>query len=257
MVMEMKDRLSFVVQLVVLGLLFKQNKILATAQQGNVDKYNPTPAFFSWSSWLRKYWPMLVMAVLMLSSWIPYLLDGRRRSHQAAVLATVIEEKRQFSMTINSLNCEIVERGRLLKESVDRESKLRIGLGRSAPEKKALIPNVSQGAGSAFSLNQSGGITAGTLNVDTRKHLKISDVQQTEVTNALRNFSGRKASIFFSNQTPETYAFGEKLKMAMEAAGIMVETSEGTTYMHGTLPPGVSLYIGDDNADIAKALAGC
>jgi len=62
--------------------------------------------------------------------------------------------------------------------------------------------------------------------------------------------------IFFHNATPETEAFGKRLQTAMEAAGITVQVEGyGTSYANGPVAPGVSLSVGDDNLDIAKAIS--
>jgi hypothetical protein len=52
---------------------------------------------------VKRYWPILVMTLMMLAVWIPFLTW---RS-QATDLARVIEEKRQQSITINAINEEL------------------------------------------------------------------------------------------------------------------------------------------------------
>jgi hypothetical protein len=209
-------------------------------------------------------WARWASAVLCL-----YLAQFMAYRNQTLNLAKVVEEKRQFSMKINALDTELADKNQLLQQSVERENECKSKLSALQVSKSATRATVSssgsqsppigslqQGPGSAFSQNQSGGVTAGTINVDTRKHLVLGDAQQDGITDGLRRFKGRSLEIFFHNATPETEAFGKRLQTAMEAAGITVQVEGyGTSYANGPVAPGVSLSVGDDNLDIAKAIS--
>ncbi len=57
------------------------------------------------------------------------------------------------------------------------------------------VGSVSQGPGSAFSVGQQGDITAGTINVDTRRRISVSDTHVIAMIDAMKPFAGRGAFV--------------------------------------------------------------
>jgi hypothetical protein len=92
-------------------------------------------------------------------------------------------------------------------------------------------------------------------NIDTRHHLRISESQQSAITGAMRNFSGRKAFILCNGGTTEQVEFGKKMQAALEAAGIQAEFHTGVAMSEGEdAMPWLFVGWGEHNSDMANAL---
>jgi hypothetical protein len=50
-----------------------------------------------------KYWPLLIMLLLMFANWIPFIMHRA----QASALDRVVEEKKQLSIKVNELDAEV------------------------------------------------------------------------------------------------------------------------------------------------------
>jgi len=100
------------------------------------------------------------------------------------------------------------------------------------------------------------GINTGTLNVDTRTHIMLTNDQQTAITDRLKEFSGRKCTIMLNNPTQEMGAFGNRLQSAMKSAGIDCELRSGMVMMEGggVVPSPLFVQVGQTNLDVALAL---
>jgi hypothetical protein len=109
--------------------------------------------------------------------------------------------------------------------------------------------------GSAVSVNQQGGITAGTINIDTHPHLKMTDSQAAGVTEAMRPFAGRPAFILVNNGNAELVEFGNRLNEALLAAQVKSDLAQGVSMSEGKEAPKV-LFVGfkTKTADLASAL---
>jgi hypothetical protein len=92
--------------------------------------------------------------------------------------------------------------------------------------------SITQGAGSALSFGQSGGITAGTVNVDSHPDLVMSDVQRESALSEIgaSSMDGISISVLVTNQaTPKNFAFARQLEKLLRDAGASV--SESSAYM--------------------------
>jgi hypothetical protein len=100
------------------------------------------------------------------------------------------------------------------------------------------------------------GINTGTVNVNTRSHIVLTDDQQAEVTKSLAAFTGRKCFIMLNNATDETSLFGERLRDSMKGAGIECRLESGMMAMEGgkAMPSPLYVQVGKNNQDLAVAL---
>lgn len=131
----------------------------------------------------------------------------------------------------------------------------------STPAQPGAVPQsvgtVNQGPGSAFSINQQGGITAGTVNIDPRPHIALTDAQAAIITEALKPFAGRHAIILAHGGTQEQVAFGKKLTAALDAAGVQTDFGTGMAFSEaGDALPWLFIGWGEHNKDMANALVG-
>jgi hypothetical protein len=125
--------------------------------------------------------------------------------------------------------------------------------------KSSPIPSIKQGAGSALSINQQGGITAGTIgtvNVGPPP-LVINHEQQDHLTASLRpfasQFSEKKINISLHNATNETAEFGSGLDAAFRAAGFQTNTGP-VSFIGAVLSRGVTIRFGTNRTKIAEAV---
>ena len=109
--------------------------------------------------------------------------------------------------------------------------------------------------GSAVSINQQGGITAGTVNTDTHPHLVMTDIQRDLITDAMKPYTGKSAFILVNGGTNELLDFGNKVNAALGAAGIKTEIHQGMAFSEGS-DRRRALFVGfkSSNADMANAL---
>jgi hypothetical protein len=117
------------------------------------------------------------------------------------------------------------------------------------------VGTINQGPGSALSVNQQGGITAATVNIDTRPHFALTDAQAEIITQAMTAFAGRHALILAHGGTREQVTFGKKLKAALDAAGIQADFGTGMAFSEdGDALPWLFIGWGEHNKDMAGAL---
>jgi len=118
------------------------------------------------------------------------------------------------------------------------------------------VGSVTQGDGSAFSVNQRGGITAGTINLGPPP-LVISKQQEAILTGSIRpfleQFAGQKVNISLHHATSETEEFGKRLAVAFEAAGFHINEGE-VDFVGATLDRGVTIRFGENRELMANAV---
>jgi hypothetical protein len=127
---------------------------------------------------------------------------------------------------------------------------------RQKANKSSPIPPVTQGAGSALSINQQGGITAGTINVGPPP-LLINKEQQdhlaASVEQFVSQFAGKKINISLHNATKETAEFGSALDAAFKKAGFQTNTGV-VAFIGAVLSRGVTIRYGANRTQLAEAV---
>lgn len=131
----------------------------------------------------------------------------------------------------------------------------KVPIDASSGDGSPAVGSITQGAGSALSINQQGGITATQVNIDTHAHLILADDQKTAVTQAMKSFAGRHVLILANGSTTEQVVFGKGMQAALHDAGINAEFSVGVALPEGgEASPWLFVGWGEHNADMAKAL---
>jgi hypothetical protein len=117
------------------------------------------------------------------------------------------------------------------------------------------VGTISQAPGSALSFNQQGGITAGTINVDTRPRISINDAQAAAITDAMKPFAGHSAYVVENGNQQDVIDAGKRINEALLAAGIKSEVMSGMAFSAGG-NKNTALFVGynDRTADMGKAL---
>jgi hypothetical protein len=122
------------------------------------------------------------------------------------------------------------------------------------------VGSITQGAGSALSINQEGGITAGTVNIGALppKPLVLTDAQASLVRSDLEKYSGSNIEVALVNPTKGTTEFGNRLVSTLKDAGWNVNYSSFAILIRSNgaqPPPGLSLDIGENSKSVASELA--
>jgi hypothetical protein len=121
-------------------------------------------------------------------------------------------------------------------------------------------PSMSQecapGASCGQSIGQTGGITAGTINLGPPP-LLINKEQRDHLTASVKpfvqQFAGKKINISLHNANPETGEFGTRLDTAFKAAGFQTNTGS-VTFIGAVLSRGVTIRYGVNRTKLAEAV---
>ena len=127
---------------------------------------------------------------------------------------------------------------------------------RTGGDNSPALGSITQGAGSALSINQQGGITAGTINVGPPP-LLINKEQQAHLTASVQPFvsqwADKKINISLHNATNETAEFGSGLDTAFKTAGFQTNTGV-VTFIGTALSHGVTIRYGVNQTKLAEAV---
>lgn len=96
------------------------------------------------------------------------------------------------------------------------------------------VGSVTQGAGSAMSINQQGGVTVGTLTVNAARDLTMSDAERQQAFDRLGRDSmlGVKVEVMITNQpTEKTFDFARQLERLLREAGAEVTENTAGIYI--------------------------
>jgi hypothetical protein len=233
-------------------------------------------------------WSIFVDAFVLLASLVAILdyfgvkpkqrSDGTKmslsRRWKLAIMLTLVAASLALSGYgfYRSLHPRIVER--IIEKPVDRivekmvpkdcpmpdNGRKPAGKGKqmpTAPVSEASPPSVTQGPGSAFSNNQQGGITAGTINLGPSP-LVINPAQQNALANSVRPFAsqfptGEKINISLHNATGETWKFGSGISDAFHSAGFAVNMGS-VQFVGAALDHGVTIRFGKNREALATAV---
>jgi len=121
------------------------------------------------------------------------------------------------------------------------------------------VGSIQQGPGSALSIGQQGGITAGTINIGTLppKPLVLTEEQSSHIRSDMAKYSGIAIEIVLVNRNRGTEEFGNHLVSALKDAGWDVIYSSAAILIrsNGTQSsPGLSLDIGPGSDNVASEL---
>lgn len=101
-----------------------------------------------------------------------------------------------------------------------------------------------------------GGIQAGgDVNIFGAPKLAMNDTQRDAISIAMRPFSGINVWIFCHDATDDSLRYAGQLAIGLRAAGIAVQGPDpGMALSTAGTPSGISLDLGDERIDAAKAL---
>lgn len=113
--------------------------------------------------------------------------------------------------------------------------------------------NIENSPGSVFSVNQSGGITAGQINVDTHIAPSLTSDQIRDLSIRLKPFVGSKVKVILSSPKNDVRNFASQIVEAMQIALIDAQILVGGRI--GGDYPAVSCSVGTNKINLVQALA--
>jgi hypothetical protein len=213
----------------------------------------------------HKILAILGLAVLLacLDLWairVKFSLDAESRRPQVTLRPQPQTEKKleqpelHEDNTVTTAAASIPSAGLPRRSSANRSNPLPI-VGK---DKGMVVEHVTQGVGSAFSVNQQGGVTAGTIiGVLPPKPLVLSETQSQAVTAAMQPFAGKHIRIWVVNSTPMNEKFANDLGAALTRSQIAWDKSSTVMMFwagHGLTPEGLSCKMSPDMQDFANTL---